>query len=293
MSARTAAWHARPADLAAYADGTAGELVAASVETHLVRCGTCREELARLSDAEASRRRWDRLADVVDRPRPTAVERLARAAGLVRTDGRETLAGGTLLRTTLAVPSMRAAWLAAVALVALGPLVVAGLAGTHVLPAFLGLAPVAPAVAVVLAYRTTTDPAGELAAAAPTAGLRLVAWRSLAVAGAAVPLGLVVGVVADLPVRFAAAWVLPGLALAMLVLACGTTRVDPALVAAVASGAWTVAVGLAGPLGDVAPWDLATTVSSPAAQGAACAVALAAGLVSVARRDAIAYRRSA
>ena len=68
-------WHANPTDLAAYAAGEGDPLLAASVETHLLRCADCRAVLAgTLADRHPgtpgpeTERRWADLTAVVDRP---------------------------------------------------------------------------------------------------------------------------------------------------------------------------------------------------------------------------------
>jgi anti-sigma factor ChrR (cupin superfamily) len=49
--------------LAEYASGQCDPVVAASAETHLVRCERCRAALAVHVDGSESDRRWARLAD--------------------------------------------------------------------------------------------------------------------------------------------------------------------------------------------------------------------------------------
>lgn len=283
VTGSTTQWHARAEDLAAYAAGRLTEVAAASVEAHLLRCPACRTTLA--DDASAATdtdRRWAALAEAIDRPSRSAAERW----GLLPH------AAATAVRVTLAVPTMRAAWLAALALVVLLPLLAQAVAGIGMLTAMLALAPAAPVAAVALAYQPSVDPAGELAGATPRTGLRLVAVRALGVAVPAVPLGLAVGLASGIAWTHALAWVLPGLALAALVLAVGTTRWDPAPVAAVAAGAWALAVGLPTPVWHVAARAVTGTVSGPTVQLLSLAVAVAAAAVAVLRRDALSYRRT-
>ena len=132
-------------------------------------------------------------------------------------------------------------------LVGLVPLVAAVVAGDAALVALLVLAPLAPVAAVALAYRDWSDPAGEISLATPSAGLRLVAMRALLVVAGGAPAGVrrparrrPLG--RDVPMRSAPPGVLPGLALAALVLLAGTTRVDPVQVAVGLSLGWAVAV---------------------------------------------------
>ena len=130
-------------------------------------------------------RRWDALADRIDRPR-----------------------ANPLLRLGLATPGLRTAWLASVLLLLTLPVVVSVL--DLRLPVFMALAPVAPLAAVALTYGRHAEPAGELALATPTAGLRVVAARAVLVALSAVPVGVGVALMVGLPTPVALGWLLPG-----------------------------------------------------------------------------------
>jgi hypothetical protein len=186
----------------------------------------------------------------------------------------------------------------AVLLVAVVPLV-AGLVWSEAAwPCLVALAPLAPVAAVALAYRRGTDPAGEIGLAAPSAGLRLVALRALVVSVAALPVAvgalLAMDLWLDVPVRLGLVWVLPGVALTALVLLAGTTRVDPARVAAGLSLAWASGVALSTFDGRALRPDLlADALANPSAQVAALAVAVAAFTLTAVRKDAVAYRRLA
>jgi hypothetical protein len=278
-------WHADPDDLAGYAAGTAPAVLADSLEAHLLRCADCRASLGRAGAATETDRRWERLADAVDRPTPTLTERL----GLRRGTGRG------LYRVALAAPAMRWAAAAAVALVVGLPLLAALGAGGRALVLLLALAPAAPAGATALAYRHVADPAGELALATPRAGLGLVAARAVVVAAGAVPTGLVAGVATGVPAHLALGWLLPGLALSAVVLLAGTTRADPLVVAGGLCAAWALGVWLLALEHAAVPVGLrvAEAVADPAVQLAALALLALASLSTLARRDAVAYRRTA
>ena len=136
-------WHAHPDDLAAYVAGDDDPVLAASVETHLLRCADCRTALARAtrtapggedtdSDALGQPRRRRRHPPVgAARPprrvHPAAARRLAagRAAGAP--------GAGRAPRSSPArgLPTL-----------------------------LLALAPIAPSLAVVLAYRDQQRPRG-------------------------------------------------------------------------------------------------------------------------------------
>lgn len=213
----TQTWHAHDDTLRAWADGSAAPVLAASVETHLLRCDTCRARVGALRDADTpvagtpvtrtspllsdADRRWAALADEIDRPRSRP-----------------------LLRVGLGTPALRAAWLAALAMLLVLPVAVLEAPGS--LPLMLALAPVAPLAAVALAYGRGAEPAGEMAFATPSAGLRVVARRALLVSVTAVPLGVVAALAVGLPLELALGWLLPGAALAALVMLSGTIRLQ-------------------------------------------------------------------
>jgi hypothetical protein len=201
--------------------------------------------------------------------------------------------GRATMLPTVATPTMLRAALVAVALIGLIPLVPATLIGGRGLALLLLLAPLAPAAAVALSYREWSDPAGEITLASPSAGLRLVAMRALVVSLVALPLAVAVVLLADMPLRLAFTWCLPGAALAGVVLLAGTTRLDPLHSAAAASAGWFLlfaipASGRRGQLADqVIQW-----ISDPAMQTAALLIAVATLLLTAVRRDAVAYRRN-
>jgi hypothetical protein len=264
-------WHADEETLRAWADGSAAPVPAASLEAHLLRCDECRRRMATLAPPASGSdvvRRWDALADRIDRPR-----------------------ANPLLRLGLATPGLRTAWLASVLLLLTVPVVVSVL--DLRLPVFMALAPVAPLAAVALTYGHHADPAGELALATPTAGLRVVAARAVLVALSAVPVGVGLALLLGLPTPVALGWLLPGAALASLVVLSGTTRLDPAVVAASLGSLWVVAVSWPAASRRV-PADVVThLVASVPSQLTALVVALAAIALTLARRDDVAYRRTA
>ena len=164
----TQTWHADEETLRSWATGSAAPLLAASIEAHLLRCEECRRRTSSLSVRtipDDTVRRWDALADRIDRPR-----------------------SNPLLRLGLATPGLRTAWLASLLLLLALPVLVS-VVGVR-LPLFMALAPVAPLAAVALAYGRDAEPAGELALATPSAGLRVVSARAVLVALTAVPIGV-------------------------------------------------------------------------------------------------------
>jgi hypothetical protein len=282
---RTPDWHADEQQLAGYLSGRAPRAVTASVEAHLLSCARCRHAVAARTDEAATTAAWDRLADAVDRPSPSLLGRLG--------------GGHRVTRSAVATPALLRAAVSAAALLGLVPLLAGFASGDAAVVVLLVLAPLAPVAAVAVAYREWADPAGEISLATSSAGLRLVAMRALAVSLLALPLALaallaVDALAGDVPLRLAAAWVLPGLALAALVLLAGTTRLDPWGVALGLSGSWAVVVlATVTVRRSLRPEVFADLVAGPAMQAAALAVAVAALTLTVVRRDAVTYRRIA
>lgn len=278
-------WHAGEPELAAYESGTAHRALAASVEAHLLRCARCRSALAARTPGAQTDRAWARLVDDVDQPSTSLIGRLT--------------GGHWFARSVVATPALLQAALAAVVLVGLVPLVTAMVAGDAGVVSLLVLAPLAPMAAVAIAYRDHVDPAGEISLATPSSGLRLVTLRALLVSLVALPLafGVLLAVdrwAVDVPVSLGAAWCLPGLALAALVLLAGTTRFDPVQVASGLSLGWgLLVVGSVTAPRSLRPDVFIHVITHSATQSTALAVALAALALTVARRDAVAYRRNA
>lgn len=264
-------WHATSEELTAYRYGEADGAITASIEAHLLACGDCRHALADVGGATApdeTARRWAQLTERLDTPGSSTLSRLA-----------------------MSTRPLLSAWLLAMVLVLLLPLIpvlVVGLAAPTLL---LAMAPLAPIAAVALSYRSSSDPAGELAGATPMAGLRTVAVRALVVSLGAVPLGIGAGLLLPFPTEFAFAWLVPGLALSSLVLLAGTTRLDPTIVAGTLAVSWPMAVALPSTTRRIPALDVAEWIAAPPVQLLMVAVAAAALVAAAARRDRVAYRR--
>jgi hypothetical protein len=202
------AWHPGEDLLQAYVDGGLPGLSAASVEAHLLSCSTCREQVRGGVSAERMERVRDELDDRLDLLRRPWSERFLVRCGLPEADA----------RGLLAAPSLRRAWWLAVAAAAVLGLLVAG--DTRDPDAlFLVVAPVVPLAATALAYAPALDPAFRLVAATPYRTIRLLLARSLAV-GLTAMVGVAAAALA-LPARdlTAVVWLLPAVALTLLVLA--------------------------------------------------------------------------
>jgi hypothetical protein len=223
-------WHATDDVLTAFARAprTLDHTTAASVETHVAACERCRGVVAGAADASLARSSWDAITDVIDRPRRSLVERVL-----------ATFLPPHMARLLAATPTLQAAWLAAVVVVA-----GAAVAATHNLESdglFLVLAPLVPLAGVALTFAPAADPAGEAALATPAHGAALVVARTLAVVATSLPVLLVGSLLLPQVDARAVAWLLPALALTAAVTALSTWLTPQAAVAAAAM-AWTGAV---------------------------------------------------
>ncbi|MBC3762019.1 hypothetical protein ACUN7V_12460 [Quadrisphaera oryzae] len=237
-------WHASPALLVAFSLGRARLADAWSVEAHLASCGPCRAELARVVAQDDDDRRVLALARervLVTPPQPADVGVTA-VPGRLRAGARQVLARSGApwhLRWALRPTSLGAVALAVAAAVAFAGVthrVVSPESGTAWL--LWALAPAVPVAGVALSS-VAAGAEHEVELSTPSAGWRLVLWRTLAVLAAAVPMALVGGLLitavtgpgpaevlagtpgvsgAWLPVL----WLLPALALTATALAVGT-----------------------------------------------------------------------
>ncbi|MFF0485135.1 zf-HC2 domain-containing protein [Streptomyces sp. NPDC004435] len=291
MTTPPAPWHV-PADLALrYAEGSAPEPDAWSLEKHVESCGPCAARVSAAVRATSpagpalAALRADLLHTVGHREAATTA-----APSPARENRRHARAWASPARLWWAVgPALRGSWLAAVALVTGAAFALSHGAG---LPAgrtwLLAAAPVLPLAGVALSYGPRADPLHELAASTPAGGLRLLLTRTVAVLAVCVPLltaaGALLPPAGGLP--GAAAWLLPCLALTIGTLALGSF-VGCRAAAATLGGGWLLAV--AGPL--LGPAAGASSVplpyaAGPAAQAGWAAAALAgAALLALRRRS--------
>jgi hypothetical protein len=267
-------WHAPPDTLARFArtPESLDAATASSLEQHLVACADCRAVVAGAAEPLALGESWAGIADEIDRPRTTVVERLLERLGMP----------GDTARIVGATPGLRLAWLATTILLAAAAIAAARDTGSD--SAFLVLAPLVPLGSVLLAFLPAEDPAGEAAIATPMHGATLVMRRTVAVL---VPTFLILAIAGlalpDLTAG-AALWILPGLALALGTLVLATYVRAPV-------GAATLAIGWLALLASVSVLDgrrvplIDTPVFGLVGQAVAFALILvfAAGLY--ARRD--------
>lgn len=203
-----------------------------SVETHLVACRRCRDQLNTFVDRAWLETSWDRVADVVDRPRRTISERLLDRAGL---------ASGPA-RLIAATPGLRVASIATVT--ALTVLAVLAARETHSIGPFLTIAPLVPLAAIGLTFSPVSDPIGEAGTATAMHGPRLTMIRVTAALATSLVV-LVIGALATPHVGATAfLWAIPGLALALGSLAVGTWFPIERSVGGLAA-IWLAAIGVA------------------------------------------------
>jgi anti-sigma factor RsiW len=276
-------WHASDDLVTRYGDGSLPEPDAWSLEKHLETCGRC---AARVSQAVR-----ETAAGVVLTEVREAV--LAAAPASAPSPSRRTV-GPRLARVVWAAgPAVRGAWLPAVLLVAFGAVALAyGADVTGVRPLLLAVAPVVPVAGVALSYGAHADPLHEIAAATPSAGLRLMLTRTAAVLAVSLPLLTLAGLlVPSSGAPGAAAWLLPGLALTLASLALAG-YVGCRAATAVIGGGWLCAVlapALAAPGGRLTARlaeQLAYCLDGAPAQGGWAAAAALSAVLLAARRPA-------
>lgn len=188
-------WHASPTLLRRYGanDPTLRADTVWAIEVHLETCAECRAGLAAAVGPDPL---LDQVWASLDLDREPAPAR-----------------GRRRCLATWATPAM-APWLATTALVTVVAFL-ADLVGTTSVSLALLLAPVAPVAGVAAAWARGVDPAHELVAATPRAGLYLILRRTLAVLVVLIPL-LALATWTS-PVR----WLLPCLVFTAATLALG------------------------------------------------------------------------
>lgn len=230
-------WHPSPEMLAGY---RAGELQAAqvwSIEAHVGVCHECRRVVP-LEESDRLEAIWQATVDKIDAPRPRLIER-----GLVAIGVPDHLA-----RLLGATPSLTVPWLLAVVTVLGFGLAMAWSSAGEAAPAaraglypFLLLAPVVPVAGVAVAFGPLVDPAHEVAVASPFHGFRLLLIRTVTVVALSIAVALALALLLPNAGLLAAAWILPGLALAGIALAA-STLVSPVVAGVGSTLAWLVSV---------------------------------------------------
>jgi hypothetical protein len=275
MTPNNTTWHADATLLAGYVGGTLGRAMAASVESHLLTCASCREALAPLVASDRLDRNLVAIAERVDRPEPYATGWVLERLGVPE----------RLTRMLTITPAVRTAWVAGVAVALLVALLARQVnIDERTLFALLVAVPLLPLMGVSAAFASRADPAREIIVAAPTSALELFLIRALAVLAPAVGVAVAASVFVSGVGWEPALWLAPSLGLVATTLALGSwmsLRTSAWLVGA----AWVLvsAVSVRG-----APaTDLIHSYAAfrPAGQLALMVVALASAAVVAVRRD--------
>ena len=269
------AWHAPPEALAQFArtPELVDEVMASSIEQHLVACADCRAAVAGAADPTILTRTWNEVLDVIDQPHLTHAERVLDRLGMPTHYAR--LVGAT--------PSLRLAWLATTVLLAAAAALVARDTGSDT--PYLIIAPLVPLGSVLLAFLPTEQPGGEAGVATPMNGLPLLLHRVVAVLVPTFAILVIAGFAQPDPTAGGFRWVLPGLALALGSLALSTVMRATTAAAALAM-AWVMLVLLVSAL-DGRSIAVADSVTfSIIGQASAAALAVTASAWLYVRRDA-------
>jgi len=268
-------WHLDHDLAGRYSGGRVNDVLAASVEQHLVACAACRTLIT--VDAPRLDTVWAAIVEEVEAPRPRLLERSLRKVGI----------SGQTAHLVAATPLLRGAW-------ATGVVVLLGLAflASHSSPrgtaVFVALAPVLPVLGVALAFSPRTDPALDMAAASPYSLVRLLAVRTaFVVATTMVPAA---GLALFLPGThwMTLGWLLPALAMCAVVLAAAR-HVEPHLSAGVLAVAWLGLTAWLRAAGDPLLVDHGPLVQLVSI----VALALAGWHLIVTRNDLVPHRRTA
>src|SRR2546423_441197 len=135
-------WHVPPALLARFADDprAVDDITAASIDAPLPACADCRQRLSAAAAPTLAATSWAAVADRIDRPRPTVLERLLHRLGF----------GTGTTRLLAATPALQAAGLATVAVLPATAGVLSRTAGAD--GPFLVLAPLVPLAAGAVSF---------------------------------------------------------------------------------------------------------------------------------------------
>ena len=260
-----AQWHAGPDLLQQYAAGRLDPVAQATVEAHVERCASCRADTAALVAPDPPR---SGLGPSAGRDPHAGARPAAPGCCGGCTSPRSTSSSCAPRPTSWS--RWRSPWLPPSAFA----LVAAQLSHDRQQLAWLTIAPLLPALLVAGAY-DSTDPIRELADATPYSKLRVALLRTLVAILGAVPLVVVMGLVPEIDISVAA-WLLPALAIACVLLVLLTRLSAAVSVAAVAAG-WVLGVAA------LRAGDQIDQVTAPLGQSLSFLVAVASALV-LARR---------
>lgn len=226
-------WHADRGTIEAYVDGGIDDASAFSLEAHVLACAACRRALSARTNPELHERAWSAIRLEIDRPSPGAVERSLRALGVP----------GHIARLLVVIPSLRASWLLAVAISVTFAALSSRAVGGDALP-FLVLAPLVPLAGVATAFGKPIDPVWEIGLSAPFGGFRLMLIRAASVLATSTAIAAIGALLLVDGGWLAAAWLVPALALTLLVLAVSSTSISTTTASVIVGTCWVAGVVL-------------------------------------------------
>ena len=268
-------WHADQELLAGYVAGSLRRSQAASVESHLTSCASCRASMVPLASSDRLARNLAAVIDRVDQRRGHRLE-----AALVRVGVPEHFA-----RVLIVSPSERGPWVIGVVVALLVAVAAEAFSASGgALFVLLVAAPLLPLAGVAAAATFRHDPAREILAAVPTRGFSVFLMRALSVVAPTIVVALVAALLFPERGWEPTLWLLPSFGLITITLALGSWLPIRA-VAWTLGAAWVLAAAIAA-LGATAG-DLVGSYAAfrPAGQAALLALTLLAGAVIAVRRD--------
>lgn len=227
-------WHIVDDQLDDYLDDRVDPPAAASVEAHLITCADCRVRRASRTPATALAASWRGVERRIDAEPVSAMAQLLSRLGVDERHQR-------LLAPT--VP-LRLAWLGAIAVaLASGALLVRDLPGGASLGVlvYLTVAAIVPLAAVAASLSTVSEPAPEVAVAAPLSAVQVTGLRASVVLAATVAIALLAGMLLPGPWTQAGLWLLPSLAMCAVATAL-SGRMGAATAATAAGLVWVSGV---------------------------------------------------
>lgn len=268
-------WHADQELLAGYVAGTISRSQAASVETHLTSCGSCRASMDLMVAPDRLARNLAAIVDSVDQPRQHHLE-----APLVHLGVPEHV--GRLLMIS---PSERGPWVAGVIVALLVAIIAEALSGSGgALFVLLVAAPLLPLAGVAAAATFRNDPAREIIAAVPTRGFSVFLIRALAVVAPTIVVAVVASLLLPDQGWETVLWLLPSFGLMTTTLALSSwLPIRPA--ACTLGTLWVLTAAVTAHGTRAADWVVSYAAFQPAGQVVLLAVTFLAGAVIVVRRD--------
>ena len=268
-------WHADQELLAGYVAGTLSRSRAASLESHLTSCASCRASMVPLASPDRLARNLVAVIESVDQPRKHRLE-----SALVRVGVPEHVA-----RVLVVSPSERGPWVVGVVVALLVAVAAEAFSGSGgALFVLLVAAPLLPLAGVAAAATFRDDPAREILAAVSTPGFSVFLMRALAVVAPTIVVALGAAMLFPELGWEAVLWLLPSFGLMATTLALGSWL--PIRVVAWTLGAvWVFAAAIAAQGTSAADWVGSYAAFRPAGQVVLLVVTLIAGVVVAVRRD--------